>query len=104
MADILAKEAFDALTKLLHAINVLLIHFPLSVWTRRKRRDFAVYLVVPGDIGYEVFDHRKRFHRPDSNGLVQRQRVHARLASQTRAAIYLRRTRATFSGFAVPTN
>src|SRR5258705_1975314 len=91
MTDILAKEAFDALAKLLHAVDVLLIHLPFNVGRRRKRRDFSVYPVAPGHIGNEVLDNPKRFHPPDGNGFSQWQGIHSRPARQTPTAIDLRR-------------
>jgi hypothetical protein len=92
MAYVLTEETLDTLAKLLHSINVSLIHFPFDTGTRRERRDLTVYPVVPGDIGDQILDNRKCLHRPHSNRFVQRQRIHTCLARQSWAAVDLGRT------------
>src|ERR1700730_16945913 len=80
VADVLAKEALDALTKFLYAVDVRLVHLPLGVRARLKRRNLLIDSEVPGDVGDQVFDHGKGFHGKDGYGLIERERVHARFA------------------------
>ena len=66
VADVLAQEALDALSELLHAIDVLLIHAVLAVGVARprlERADALVLPVVPGHVGDQILDHRKRLER-----------------------------------------
>ena len=72
VADVLAQVALDALPELLHAIDVFLVHAVLAVGVARarlERRDALVLLVVPGDVGDEVLDHRERLERLDGDRL-----------------------------------
>jgi len=102
VADVLAEKTFDALAKFLDAIDVALIHFPFDVFARLEGGDFLVDLVVPGDVGDEVFDDGKGFERRDSDGLVERERVHTRFTSEARTAVDFGGAGATFGGFAIP--
>src|SRR5271155_2855451 len=102
VTHVLTQEALDAFAEFLHAVHVALLHLPLHVRPGRKRRNLGVNLVVPAHIGDQILDHRKRLQRVHGNGLVQRQRVHARLARQPRPPVHFRRARATFRSFAIP--
>jgi len=102
MAHILAEKAFDALSKLLHAVHIELRDFPFDAGARSESRDFPVDTVVPGNVGDKVFDSGKGFHGEDGDGLVLRELVHARLTSQARAAVDFSGAGATLPSFAVP--
>src|SRR5712692_10012116 len=82
VANVLTKKALNALAKLLHAIDLALIHLPFHVWPGGERRDFLVDAVIPGNVGDEVLQHRKALHGLDRDRLVQRQSVQTCLASQ----------------------
>src|ERR1700687_3956576 len=102
MADILAEKAFDALAKLLDAVNIELGDFPFHSLAGFEGRDFAVDTIVPGNVGDKVFDPGKGFHGEDGDGLVLREIVHARFAGEARAAVDFRGARAALSCFAIP--
>src|SRR5271154_606291 len=72
VANILAKETFNALAKFLHAIHVPLVHLPLDARPRLERRDLLIDSEVPGDVSNQILDHRKCLHREDGDGLIQR--------------------------------
>src|ERR1700733_3913810 len=63
---ILTKETLDTLAKLLHALDVCLLHAPGSI--REVGRTWPEWLdshlgtEVPGDIGDQVADDRKGVH------------------------------------------
>jgi len=102
VANVLAEKTFDALAEFLDAIDVALIHFPLDFFSGPEGRNFFVDLVVPGDVGDEVFDDGKGFERRDSDGLVERERVHTRFTSEAWTAVDFGGAGATFGGFAIP--
>src|SRR5712691_4234735 len=102
VANVLAEEALDALAKLLHAIDLALIHLPVHVWLGCERRNLFVDAVIPGNVGDQILQHRKALHRLYRNRLIQRQSVQPSLASQARAAVDFRRARAALAGFAIP--
>jgi hypothetical protein len=102
VAHILAEKAFDALAKLLDAVDIELGDFPLHSLAGFESRDFAVDTVIPGNVGDKVFDCGKGFHGQDGDGLVLREIVHARFASQARAAVDFRGTGTALSRFAIP--
>ena len=73
--------------------------------SRRPRlecRNFLVDLVVPGNVGNQVFNYRESFHWIHDDGLIQRQRIHARLAHQARPSVHFRGARAALGGLAIP--
>ena len=80
VTDVLAKKTLNALAKLLYAIHVALVHFPLNVRARREGRDHPVDAVVPGYVGDQISDDRKTLHRLGSDGFIQGQRIHSSLA------------------------
>src|ERR1700733_2131728 len=90
-ADILAEEALNALAKLLYAIYVPLVHLPNGVRARLERRDLLIDSEIPGHVGDQVLYHRESLHRKDSDGLIERKSVHARLAGEPRPAVDLGR-------------
>ena len=55
VTDILTEKTFDAFSKLLHAIDIRLLHAPGAVrriwWTRLKGFDSLFNMKVPGNIG-----------------------------------------------------
>src|SRR6266404_905612 len=104
VAHILAEKAFDALAKLLDAVDIELGDFPLHPLAGFESRDFAVDTVIPGNVGDKVFDCGKGFHGQDGDGLVLREIVHARFASQARAAVDFRGTGTALPRFAIPAN
>src|SRR5438270_4780796 len=89
VADVLAEEAFDALAKFRYAIDIALVHLPLGVRTRLEGRNFAIDLVVPGDVGDQVLDDREGLHGKNGDGLIERKRIHACFAGEPRPAIDL---------------
>src|ERR1700735_564702 len=101
VAHILAQEAFNAFPKFLHPVHIYLVHFPLA-GAGLERRNCLVDAVIPGNVSDQVFDHRKRFHGLNRDGLVQGKRVHTGFASEPRPAIDLRRARAALAGLAIP--
>src|SRR5262249_4463289 len=74
VAHVLAQEALDAFAKLLHPVDVFLLHAPGAVRRVGRPRleggDAFVYLIVPGDIADQVFDHRESLQRRDGDGLT----------------------------------
>src|SRR5260370_42028129 len=104
MADVLAKKTFDALSKLLHAIHIELGDFPGHAGARFESRNFAVDTIVPRNVGDKVLDCGKGFHGEDGDGLVLREIVHTRFASQAGAAVDFRGAGAALPCFAVPAN
>ena len=77
VANILTQKTFDAFAKLLHAIDVSLIHLPFNIRARAEWRNLSVDFVVPGYVSYQISDDRKTFHRLDSNGFIQGQSIQA---------------------------
>ncbi len=106
VADVLAQKALDTLAEFLHAVDIRLLHAPGAVRRVRRPRlerlDLLLDLVVPGHIGHEVFDVRKRPHRLDGHRLIERQLVQPRHAHEARIPVDLGRTRAALAGLAVP--
>jgi hypothetical protein len=102
VANVLAKKTFDALAEFLDAVHVALLHFPFDAGARSERRNFRVHFVIPADIGDEILDERERFHRVDDDWLVERERIHASLAGEARAAVDFSGAGAAFGGFAIP--
>jgi hypothetical protein len=106
VTDILAKEAFDAFSKFLHTIDVLLLHAPGAVGSIRRSRlefpDLFLHSKIPRDIGYQILYQREGLHRLNRNRFLQWQIAQARHAHQPRHAVDLGRTRATLAGFAIP--
>ena len=91
VADILAKEALNALAKLLYAIHIPLVHLPLDARARLEGRNLPIDFEVPGDVGDQILDHREGLHGEDGDGLIERKSVHACFASEPRPAIHLGR-------------
>jgi len=104
VANVLAEKTFDAFAKFLNAIDIALVHFPFDVFSRLEGRDFFVDLVVPRDVGDEVFDDGKGFEGRDGDGLVERERVHTRFTGEAGTAVDFGGAGATFGGFAIPAN
>jgi hypothetical protein len=102
MTNILAKKAFDALAKLLHAVHIELGDFPFHSLARFESRYFLIDTVVPRNVGDKVFDSGKGFHREDGDGLVLCKIVHARLTGQAGAAVDFGGAGAALPCFAVP--
>src|SRR5262249_58676868 len=91
VADVLAQEALDALAELLPAVHVDLRHLPFHSRLRLEWRNLPIHLVIPGDVGYQILDRRKRLQRQHCNRLVFWKIVNTCFARQTRPAIYLGR-------------
>src|SRR5713226_8234329 len=70
-----------------HPVHIFLVHFPLGASAGLEGRNFLVNAVIPGNVGDQVFDHGKRLHRLNRDGLVKGECVHASLACETRPAI-----------------
>ena len=56
MADVLAQETFNALAKLLNAINVFLVHLPIHSGAWMEGGDFLVDLVIPRNVCHQVLN------------------------------------------------
>src|SRR6266566_7410244 len=105
VAHVLAEEALDALAELLHPVDVRLLHAPGAVGLgglRLKGRDALVDLVVPGDVGHQVLDHREGLHGREGDRLTRGELVHARHAHEARPAVHLGAARAAPPSLAVP--
>jgi hypothetical protein len=102
VTDVLAEKTFDALTELLHAVDIELGNFPFDSLARFERGDFPVDTVIPGNVGDKIFDSREGFHGQDGDGLVLREVVHTCFASQTGTAVDFGGAGATLPCFAVP--
>jgi len=102
VTDILAKKAFDTLAEFLDTIDVDLGDFPVRVLLRAEGGDFFVDGVIPGDVGDEIFDPGEGLHGHDRDGLIQGERIHARLAGEARAAVDFGGAGAALRGFAIP--
>src|SRR5438094_2427295 len=92
VAHVLAEEAFDALVKFLHALDVFLVHPALAVRILRlrlERRDGLRLLIVERDVGHEVLDHREALHRRHGDLLARCELVHARHAHELGVAVHL---------------
>jgi hypothetical protein len=89
VADILAKEALDALAKFLNAIHIALVHLPRDAGPWLKRGNLLIDFEIPGDISDQILNHRESLHGKDGDGLIKRERVHARFACEPRPAIDL---------------
>ncbi len=95
VTDILAKEALDALAKFLHAFDVHLLHAPCAI--RRVGRAGPKLLdgfldgEVPGDVGDQVPNQRKRVHGLDDHGHIQVQIAEPRHAHEFGHAVDLGR-------------
>jgi hypothetical protein len=102
MANVLTKEAFNALAKLLNTIEIALVHFPLCISSRREGWNLLVDFVIPGHIRDEVLEYWKRVHGFNRHRLIQRQRVKPCLACEARLPINFGRTRPALTCLAVP--
>src|SRR5438046_10487970 len=71
VANVLTEKAFNALAKLLHAIDLALIHLPFHVWPGCERRNLFVDAVIPGNVGDEILQHRKALHWLNCDRLVR---------------------------------
>src|SRR4030095_305164 len=73
MANVLTKKTFNALAKLLHAIDIALVHFPVCISARCERWNLCINPVIPADVRYQVFDHRESMHGLYADWIVERQ-------------------------------
>jgi hypothetical protein len=106
VADILTEIALDALSKLLHAIDVLLGNPPCAIGCVRRPRlelwDELLDPVIPRYVRDQVPHVWKCLHGFDSYGPIQWERVQPRHAHQFRHTIDFGRARAAFPRLAVP--
>src|SRR5262249_29368949 len=106
VADVLTKKTFDALPEFLHAIDVLLLHSPGTVWrigrSRLERFDLFLYPEIPGDICDQVLDDWKSFYGLDCRGFLQRQITQTGHTHELRHTVNFRRARPAFACLAVP--
>lgn len=102
VADVLAKEALDAFAEFLDAVDIELGDVPVGVGLGLEGGNFLVDLVIPGNVGDEILDARKRFHGHDGDGLILGEIVHAGLAGEAGAAVDFGGAGAALPGFAVP--
>src|SRR5207249_4259106 len=65
VTDVLAEEAFDALSKFLNAVHILLLHAPASVRSigsaRLELLDLFLDTKIPGDVGDQILNRGKAF-------------------------------------------
>src|SRR5258708_20730966 len=87
MTNVLTEEAFDTLSKLLHAVDIELRDFPFHSLAGFEGRDFAVDTIVPRNVADKVFDAREGFDGPAGDGLGLREIVHALFAVQPRSPV-----------------
>jgi hypothetical protein len=108
VAGVYAQKALDAFTEMLDSVGLHLIEFPVHGFWTVDGRNALGNLVVPTDIGHQIFHVRKRLHWTDLNGLASRgfgnNIAHSSHAHQTWATVDLGGTRAAFPGLAVPAN
>jgi hypothetical protein len=105
MAHVLAQKALDALVKFLPPIDVLLIHSPGPVglfWLWLERGDRFRFLVIKRDVGDQIPNNGKGFHRSNSNQLAGFKKVHACHAHESGLAVDLGTARSAFTGLTVP--
>ena len=106
VAHVLAQETLDALAKLLHAIDVGLLHPPGAIRRIGRARleflDRLLHAEVPGDVGDQVADRGERVHRLDDHRHVQVQLAQPRHAHQLGHAVDLSGARTALAGLAVP--
>src|ERR1700722_13783019 len=94
VTNVLAKETFDAFAELLHAVDIFLVKGPIGIFSWSEGSDALVHLIVPGNIGDQVFDVRESFDRLNGNLFSGSKAVHARFAHKRRSAVYFGRARA----------
>jgi hypothetical protein len=108
VADVLAEKTLNAFAELLHPVHILLIHTPGPVfmirWTGFELFDLFLGAEIPRDIGRQISNERKSFHRLDGDRLIQWQLVQTGHAHQTGIAIDLSRAGAALPSLAVPTH
>src|SRR5438132_8668747 len=105
VADVLAKDALDALVELLAAIDVFLEHAPRTVGfarSRPERGDGLRLLVVERDVRDQVLDRWERPHRRDRDRLAFRESIHPRHTHQPRTAVHFGAARATAARLTIP--
>jgi hypothetical protein len=105
VAGVLTQEAFDALAELLRTLHVDLLHPVVAggqVGGWCERRDLPGLLVVEGNVGDQVSDHRERSHRSDGDRLGFGEGRHPGHAQQSRAPVHLGAAGATLSRLAIP--
>jgi hypothetical protein len=108
VANVLAKEAFNALSEFLNAVHVALRHTPCTIRrVGRTRPEFLYsffYAIVYRHVGNQVADYREGFHRLQRDWLSFRHIAHARHTHELGQSVDLGRAGSAFSGFAVPTD
>src|SRR5215211_9222802 len=93
VADVLAHKALDALLRLVEALHVLLVHRERGLLAGLEGFDTLGHLVVPGDVGDEVFYDGEGPHGTDVY-LSPIVLLDARLAEQLGPAVDLGAARA----------
>src|SRR4029453_18776761 len=93
VADILTEKAFDAFTKFLHSVDVLLQHTPTAIrrvgWARFELLDLFLDPKVPRNVGHQIFDQWKGLQRLHGDRLVERNAVQPCHAHQLGLAVDL---------------
>src|SRR5437867_472426 len=73
MTDVLTEKTFDALSKLLNAVDVGLLHPPGTIGrigcARSEWFDSPLHQKIPRHVRDQIFDDWKRFHRLDCDRL-----------------------------------
>ena len=91
MADILAKEAFDALAKFLDSIDVSLGDAPSTVRGVGRARfelfDLLLHAKIPGNVSDQIADAGKGSHGLDGDRFVDRDRIQSGHAHELWQAI-----------------
>jgi hypothetical protein len=88
MTDVLAEETLDAFPKFLNAVDIFLIEGEISVRSWSERCDSLVHFIVPGYVGYQVFNEREGFDWLNGYFFAFGKSVHSGLAHKTWFAVY----------------
>src|SRR5919106_1780091 len=103
VANVLAHKALDALLRLVEALDILLVHREGCLFAGLERLDALGHLVVPGDVGDQVFNDGESPHGTYVY-LSPIVLLDARLAQKLGSAVDLGATRAAVGRLAVPTH
>src|SRR2546426_7005504 len=72
---VLTQEAFNAFSKFLNTVHILLLHAPASIWSiggaRLEFLDLFLDAKIPGDVGDQIPDRGKAFHGFDRHRTFQ---------------------------------
>jgi hypothetical protein len=108
VAYVLAEEALDTLAKLLHALDVGLLHAPCPIgcvgWPGLELLDCLLGLEVPGNVSNQIAYDGERVHRLYRYRFIEIDVAEASHAHEPGHAVDFGGTRSTLAGFAVPSH